>query len=125
MTEPTPRRRGRPHTKKATVEAAQALLEGLLRSPKTRAGLIAVVAPGLSRNFVFGYLAEQIRTGRVTVLKTMDPPQYQMTEYTVIEKPRESAFPSWLEPREIPASLRRDVYIDGKLVQQHQVKGEQ
>lgn len=125
MTQPTPRRRGRPPTKKATIEAAQALLEGLLRSPKTRAGLIAAVAPGLSRNYVYGFLSEQVRTGRVTVLKTMDPPQYQMTEYIVIEKPRSSEFPLWLDPRAIPVSVRRDVYIDGKLVQQHQMKGEQ
>jgi hypothetical protein len=123
--ETTPKRRGRPPTKRSKIEAAQALLEGLLRSPKTRNGLIAAVSPGLSKNFVFGWLSDQIRIGKVTVLKTMDPPQYQMTSYVVIEQPRESDFPSWLDPRSVPVGINRQVFIDAKLVHAHQVKGDQ
>lgn len=118
-------KRGRPPTKKETLEKASRLLEGLLRSPKTRPGLIAAVAPGLSKNFVFGWLTEAIRTGRVTVLKTHELPQYQLTEYVVIEKPKEGGYPAWLDPRVIPPCVDRQVHIDGKRVQRFEIKGEQ
>lgn len=112
-------------SRREKVEAAYRVLDSLLRSPKTRAGLIAAVAPEMTKNFVFGYLAERMRIGKVTPLKTCDPLQYVMTEFIVIEKPTPSDFPAWLEPRVIPAGTQRQVFIDGKLVQQHAIKGEQ
>jgi hypothetical protein len=121
----TQKRRGRPPTKKSKLEEANRLLEGLLRSPKTRNGLIAAVAPGLSKNYVYGWITEQIRTGRVTPLKASDPPMYQMTEYVVIERPLQSEFPMWLEPRVIPPCSDRQVHIDGRRVQRFEIKGEQ
>lgn len=117
--------RKRAPTKREKVEAAQRVLDGLLRSPKTRPGLIAAVSDTMSKNFVYGHLAERIRTGKVTVLKTGAEPMYQMTEFIVIEQPRESDWPSWLEPRSIPLCVQRHVYIDGQLVQRHSVKGQQ
>jgi hypothetical protein len=117
--------RKRGPTKRERVEAAYRVLDSLLRSPKTRAGLIAAVADTMSKNFVYGYLSQQIHTGAVTVLKASDPPLYQMTEYVVIEKPKASVFPGWLEPRALPTSTQRLVHIDGKLVQQHVIRGEQ
>lgn len=117
------RRRG--PSRKEKVEAAYRILDSLLRSPKTREGLIAAVSDTMTKNFVFGYLAERMRTGMVTVLKTGDRPLYQMTEYVVIEKPAPSEFPAWLDPRHIPTGMSRHVYIDGKLVQRHIIRGEQ
>jgi hypothetical protein len=97
--------------------AAGRLLTALLRSPKTRPGLIAAVAEhGVTRNFVYGWLSEQIRTGLVTVHKSSKTPLYQMTAAIVVEQPADSQFPAWLEPRVVPNSVDRRVYIDGLLV---------
>lgn len=118
------RRRG--PTRKERVASATRLLDGLLRSPKSREGLVAAVAShGVSKNFVFGFLAERMRTGVVTPLKAGDTPLYQRTEFVVIEKPAESEYPPWLDPRTIPVATHRHVHIDGRLVQRHEIKGEQ
>lgn len=115
--------RKRGPSKREKVEAAYRVLDGLLRSPKTRAGLIAAVEPEMTKNFVYGYLAERMRIGKVTPLKSCDPLQYVMTEFVVIETPVPSDFPAWLEPRVLPTGTHRHVFIDAKLVQQHAIRG--
>jgi hypothetical protein len=115
------RRRNGP-TRKERRERAEALLKALLRTPKTRAGLIAaaITQEGITKNFVYGWLTEASRTGIVTMLKSTNPVQYQLTSHIVIEKPAEGFFPTWLEPRDLPSVDRRRIYIDGKAVQQLQ-----
>ena len=101
-------------TRKAQKQHAERVLRSLLRSPKTRPGLIAAVySKAISRNFVYGFLTEQTRTGKVVVLKTGATDMYQNSACIVIEKPTESIYPTWLEPRSLPDAVRRRVYIDG------------
>jgi hypothetical protein len=93
------------------------MLMALLRTPKTRAGLIAAVeADGITKNFVYGFLSQSQREGTVTQLKSMNPVQYQATEFIVVERPAERVFPTWLEPRSLPTSIGRRTYIDGVAV---------
>jgi hypothetical protein len=115
------RRRTGP-TRKERRERAETLLLGLLKTPKTRAGLIAaaITNPGITRNFVYGWLSEAGRTGLVAMLKSTNPVQYQRTDCVVAEKPAESGFPPWLEPRVLPNVDRRRVFIDGKAVNHFQ-----
>lgn len=109
--------RQRPDSKAGRLRAADKLLRRLLRTPKTRAGLIAAVtvASKVSRNFVYGWLSENTRNGTVTVLKgTGRQPAFQISEHVVVEVAAEGAFPSWLEPRALPVALGREVFISGR-----------
>lgn len=110
-------RRSAGPTRKERRERAEKLLIGLLRTPKTRSGLIAAVATeGITKNFVFGFLSQTQREGTVTQLKSTNPVQYQASEHIVVEKPAERMFPTWLEPRELPMSVGRRTFIDGRPV---------
>jgi hypothetical protein len=106
-------------TRKERRAALERLLKGLLRTPKTRAGLIAAAtAQGVTKNFVFGWLSDADRNGAVTKLKSTNPVQYQLTNEIVLERPAASGWPLWLEPRTLPLADRRRVFIDGRAVQQ-------
>lgn len=109
--------RERPESKAGRLRAADMLLRRLLRTPKTRAGLIAAVTATsqVSRNFVYGWLSEHTRNGTVTVFKGAGARQtYQITEHVVLEVASEGTFPSWLEPRQLPMALAREVFISGQ-----------
>lgn len=104
-------------TRKERREEAEKLLLALLRTPKTRAGLIAAAqTKGVTQNFVYGWLSLAQRDGTVTMLKSVNPVQYQVTSSVVIEKPAESLWPTWLEPRSLPDARGRRVFIDGRPV---------
>lgn len=105
-------------TKHRTEEGhARKVLGQLLRTPKSRAGLIAAVKNRvISKNFVYGWLTDQCRTGKVTVLKTGQTLMYQATSWVPAEKPVEGFYPAWLEPRSIPLSASRRVFLDGREV---------
>lgn len=104
-------------TRKETRQRAQRILMALLRTPKTRAGLIAASASeGVSKNFVFGFISDTLRLGTVTMLRSVNPVQYQATDSIVFEKPSPGAFPPWLEPRVLPECRGRSVFIDGRAV---------
>lgn len=109
--------RKRPDSKAGRLRAVDRLIRGLLRTPKSRAGLIAAVAgSGLSRNFIYGWLSERRRDGTVTVLKGSGTQiLYQITTHVVIETPSPSVYPPWLEPKTIPMANTRRVYIDGQV----------
>jgi len=110
-------------TRRAKVRGAEQVLNALLRTPKTREGLIAVVASwSISRNFVFGWLTNQIRTGLVTAHKSSAPPTFQLTVHCYTETPGDGAYPAWLEPRGLPDANPGRVYIDGKSVQNNERK---
>lgn len=99
--------------------ALEQLLLALLRTPKTRAGLIAAAKAqdeGATANFVYGWISDTTRTGVVTMLKSMNPVQYQVTASILVEKPARSEWPEWLEPRRLPVADRRRVYLDGSAV---------
>lgn len=100
-----------------TVRArqAEALLHGLLRTPKTRPGLVAAVSShGVTRNFVYGWLAAHRSSGAVAQLKSMRTVMYQMSHHVVQEVPAEGRYPTWMEPRALPMVTHRRVFIDGK-----------
>ena len=104
-----------PDSKASRIKRAKELLEALLRAPKTQGGLIAAAATkGVSKNFVFGWLANATRTGEVLVLKSTDPVTYQNASRAATEAPAAGDFPMWLEPRGLPAFTGRAAYIDGK-----------
>lgn len=101
----------------AAVRKAERVLMLLLRTPKTRDGLVAAVtSKRVSRRFVFGWLTEQVRTGNVSTLKSGDGVAYQIRGTFITEPTRSGDFPSWLEPRVLPTVLSGSVFIDGRLV---------
>lgn len=98
-----------------------ALLVGLLRSPKTKAGLMAAAeSRGITKNFVHGWLSEAVASGRVLPLKSHHPVAYQCASFVVHERPAGGEFPVWLEPRSLPTSLGTQTYVDGKLVRKQE-----
>lgn len=99
------------------VAQARKTLAQLLRTPKSRAGLIAAVTNKvISRNYVYGWLTEQCRTGKVTTLKSGRSLMYQLTCRIPTETPEVSHYPCWLDPRGIPQSASRRVFLDGREV---------
>ncbi len=94
---------------------ADRLLRALLRTPKTRAGLIAAaLSKGVSRNYLYGWLSQQRREGTVAVLKSAGAMTFQMAVCVVQEVPNAGlGFPAWLEPRLLPPTTSRRVFIDG------------
>lgn len=101
-------------SRRSQVRGAEAVLQGLLRTPKTRTGLIAAVATkSISKHFVYGWLAEQVRAGAVAQLKSTRPATYQRSTHVVTELPTAGVYPAWLEPRTLPAVVSRKVYFDG------------
>lgn len=106
----------KPDSKAGQIRAANKLLHRLLRTPKTRAGLIAAVTSSgkVSRNFVYGWLSENTRTGVVTVFKASGKSvTYQIADHVVVEVAAGGEFPSWLEPRVLPMATSREVFIAG------------
>lgn len=96
------------------VRQVESMLRALLRTPKTRSGLVAAaVSRGVSKNFVYGWLASHRTDGTVAELKSMRTTMYQMADQAVFEVPVEGQYPSWLEPRVLPMSGARRVFIDG------------
>lgn len=100
---------------------AEKILRALLKTPKTRAGMIsAVLEKGfISKHYVFGWLAARRRDGTVVALKSMGERWYQLaptTAATVVEVPKESDYPSWLDPRALPVASGRLLVVDGVVV---------
>lgn len=107
----------KPHSKAGQLRAADKMLRALLRTPKTRGGLVAAVKSAqISRNYVFGWLSERRRDGSVTKLRSSTTVMYQIASHVVCEVPAESVYPSWLDPRALPVSTNRTAYIDGAAV---------
>lgn len=107
----------KPPSRRSVVRKADSLLSGLLRTPKTRAGLIAAISgTGVSKNFLYGWLTDQVRTGKVAALKSAKPVSYQMAGLVIQERPPEGVYPLWLEPRFLPETSARRAYFDGKAI---------
>lgn len=107
----------KPVSKASLVRQADKTLRGLLRTPKSRAGLIAAVTNrAVSRNYVFGWLAEGRRDGTLTTHKSGGTLMYQVASSVVTEVASESIFPSWLDPRALPTSTSRTVVVDGEII---------
>lgn len=105
----------RPGSRRAQVAAAEKILVALLRSPKSRSGLIAAVAgKKISRHFVFGWISRQLTVGAVAQLKSTFPPMFQLSECVVEEHSAPSQYPSWLDPRQLPPSQGRRVFAAGR-----------
>lgn len=104
-----------PDSKASRIRRAKALLEALLRAPKTRNGLIAASATkGVTSNFVYGWLSNALRTGFVVAHKSTEPLTYQLASTAATERPREGLYPAWLEPRALPPFTSRTAYLDGE-----------
>ena len=103
-----------PNSKAGRIRAAHATLNALLRTPKTREGLVAAAkSRGVTANFVYGFLAQNTRVGLVVELKSTDPLTYQLATHAAAERPHEGSYPGWLEPRALPAHKATRVYLDG------------
>lgn len=107
----------KPESRAAQARQADLVLRRLLRTPKTRPGLIAAVTSRMiSRRFVFGWLTESLRTGLVVELKGGTTKTYQIKGVVIAEAPRISEYPSWLDPQALPQVMERTAYIDGRRV---------
>ena len=97
---------------------AERVLRALLKTPKTRSGMIsAVLEKGfISKHYVFGWLSSRRRDGTIVVLKSMGERWYQLAPKTVVEVPKESVYPSWLDPRALPDAQGRLLVVDGAVV---------
>ena len=103
-----------PNSKASKLRRAKALLEALLRAPKTQAGLIAAArTKGVSRNFVYGWLTNAVQTAVVVKHKSTDPPTFQLAATAATEQPSAGDYPPWLEPRGLPAFTGRTAFIGG------------
>ena len=103
-----------PNSRAAQVRKAELVLTRLLKTPKTRNGLVAAVTSrDISKRFVFGWLANQVVSGGVVKLKSSNVVTYQIKGHIILENPALSGFPSWLDPRTLPAVAERKVFIDG------------
>ena len=106
-----------PDSRAAKVRQAEKVLLALLRTPKTRSGLIAAVSgASISRRFVFGWLSERSRTGLVVVLKSAATVTYQLATHCITERPFQGQYPTWLDPRALPDTRARQAYLDGRPV---------
>lgn len=106
-----------PTSKAAQIRQAERILRSLLRTPKSRAGLVAaVVKSHISRNYVFGWLAERRRDGTLTVHKSGPTVMFQITKSVVCESASESIYPAWLDPRSLPMATGRVVVVNGFVV---------
>ena len=107
----------RADTRVAATRQAEKVLTRLLRTPKTREGLVAAVTSRMiSRRFVFGWLTEQTRNGNVVVLKSSGRVAYQLKGFEIREPTATSAYPSWLDPRALPPVIDRTLFLDGLVV---------
>lgn len=107
----------KPLSKAAQVRQAEKVLTALLRTPKTRDGLVAAVkTKTISRNYVYGFLAEGRRKGALTTLQSGRQVMYQVATAIVQEKSVASVYPSWLDPRALPMSTSRVVAVDGRII---------
>lgn len=105
----------------AQLGQAERTLLALLRTPKTKAGLVAAIkSKTISRNYVYGFLSEGKRTGRLVTLKSGALVMYQVAGTHLTEKSAVSEYPSWLDPRSLPVSAARAVFIDGVAVKKHE-----
>ncbi len=103
-----------PNSRASQVRRAELVLTRLLRSPKTRNGLVAAVTSrDISKRFVFGWLTNQVVSGGVVKLKSSNVVTYQIKGHAILENPALSGFPSWLDPRALPHVSERKVFIDG------------
>lgn len=106
-----------PESRAVKVRRAEKVLLALLRTPKTRSGLIAAVSgDSISRRYVFGWLSERSRTGLVVALKSGTSVTYQLAAHCITERPFEGQYPAWLDPRSIPGTTKTQAYLDGKPV---------
>lgn len=103
---------------RAKQAKAERILRTLLKTPKTRSGLIAAVHDKgfISKHFVYGWIATRRRDGTVVMLKSMGELWYQLAPTTVVEVPKESVYPSWLDPRALPDAKGRLLVVDGEVV---------
>lgn len=97
------------------VTKARQVLSALLRTPKTRSGLVAAVKTAqISKHFVFGFLSEGVLNGTLTLHKSVGSDLYQLTSHFHTEVPAPSEYPSWLDPRTLPGASQRRVFFNGK-----------
>lgn len=113
----------KPLSKAAQIRQAERVLLSLLRTPKTREGLVAAVrSQTISRNYVFGFLSEGRNNGTLVTHKSGQYVMYQVAVAIVEERPVASDYPSWLDPRSLPTSSARLVVVDGVVVKVKQKK---
>jgi hypothetical protein len=110
-----------PATRSAQVRKAEAKLAALLRTPKSRRGLIAAVAGHqITKHFVFGWLSQQLQEGTVARLKSSGDEIFQLASCIEQERAKTKTtedYPDWLEPRALPPVASRRVYFAAKIVE--------
>lgn len=105
--------------RKASKAKLNRLLKGLLKSPKTRAGLIAAAKTlGVSANAVYGWLAARGREG--VVFKYISGKTTLFTVYRTLAQEHDSrrldtehltVFPEWMQPKFIPPTSTHRIHL--------------
>jgi hypothetical protein len=101
-------------------------LTALLRSPKTKAGLVAAVSTlDLPEAFVQGWLAAEIASKKVIKVRLLQAQQEMFALSSVVAdiNPQPSEFPSWLEPRHVPEYRGRSLHTFDIAGQEQQKEG--
>lgn len=97
-------------------ERASRRLNALLKSPKTRAGLVAAVADlGCDEWFVQGWLSTEVTAKRV-IKVYMHRENVEMFVHCTVPHEivgRATDYPSWLEPAKVPVYGERRLYSLG------------
>jgi len=112
----------RPESRASQARKAELTLLRLLKTPKTRSGLVAAVTSRMiSRRFVFGWLANQVVSGGVVKLQIGSSVTYQVKDTPIEETLGRSVFPTWLDPRVLPqtSDADRSVFIEGKKIKDY------
>jgi len=108
----------KPNSRAGQARQADIVLRALLRTPKTREGLIAAVTnTSISKNYVFGWLAEQRRTGTLIQDEREGIRTYKIIGEIVPSANAQSPYPTWLDPRTLPTATGRRILLEGKEIQ--------
>lgn len=100
----------------AEKQEAKQILLALMRTPKTRPGLVAAVANKVGRRHVYGWLGDWLRTDVIVQQKGSNCLYYMLPSAVpqIFVKP--SIYPTWLDPRFLYQAVERRVYIAGRLL---------
>jgi hypothetical protein len=86
------------------------VLRALLRSPKTREGLVAAAkAEGVTQRYVWGFISAGVADGSLVVNKLGTHRTYTVDQLVVAGSVMPSIYPAWLDPRTLPTAQSRRV----------------
>ena len=90
------------------------VLTGFLRKPRSRGALEAMASEqAFPKQYVASWLINEVREGRVIKHKSAEGNLYSVDLGYVREEPEPSEYPDWLDPRSLPVTRTRTLYVGG------------